>query len=370
MKHLFIINPVAKRVKGRVDAVKQDITDFFIKHPDVLYDVRVTEWSRDAVTFIRQYLQDSGDSIVRVHSIGGTGTQFEVLNGIAGEIETQAETKAELASHPYGKSNSFLRYFGTKNIKRFASLRRQVFGDTVGIDMIRCSNNRKGGSVYGLCYGLSGIDSSANALCETWLEKGLPAGLCYPLAGVRGVLKGKLGQWYSLGVDDRTITGDYATIMIANAPCYGFDMHPAVDAHPDDGLLHLYTFKKVEKTTALRSIPHYTYGRVHKLTRFVTHLTAKKIHLSSGETMCVSLDGEIFYRTHVSFSVVPNGVRFVLPEGVDLAKLPLIYNKPKMGLRGENFGSESRLINTPPLPDAASSWIGVNLESEEGFINE
>ena len=323
VRHLFIINPAAKRIKGKIKYVKDKITAFFAKHPQINYDIYVSQWSRDSIMYIREYLAGARDETVRIHAIGGTGTFFEVVNSVVGL------SNVEIASHPCGKANIFLKYFGAKKEKLFSSLEGQVFGKAVPMDIIRCGNN------YGICYGMSGIEAYANAKGDKWIEKGLPVDICYMIAGMVMILNGKTGQNYFMEIDGEKIEGDFASVMVANAPCYGVNMYPAIDAHPDDGILDVYAFKNASRMRLLSCVPSYTHGNYRNMLDLVSHYRAKKIKLSSDEVMCMSIDGEHFYGTSIEYEVMPKAVRFVCPEKINIDKLPRIYNRPQEGLRSE-----------------------------------
>ena len=323
MKHLFVINPVAKRIKGKTKPIKEKISAFFREYPDMEYDVYVTEWCRDSIAYIHRYIAGKDESI-RVHAIGGTGLLFEVINSVVDL------PNAEVASHPYGKANSFIKYFGAENEKLFFSLKRQVFDKTVPMDIVRSGNN------YGICFGMAGIEAYANALGDTWNEKGIPVDISYSLAGMLYIINGKAAQNYNIEIDGRSIKGNFGSVMIANAPCYGLNMYPAIDAQPDDGILDVYLFKNASKATLIKSVPAYTKGNYRRLPPgLVSHYTARKVKLSSDSVMCMSLDGERFYGTSMEYEIKPKAIRFVCPSQIDLAKLPRIYRRPQEGLRGE-----------------------------------
>ena len=320
MKHLFIINPVAKRIKGNTKQIRDKLSAFFREYPNIHYHIYESRWCRDSVTYIQKYISGN-DETVRVHAIGGTGTLFEVINSVIGLANV------EVASHPYGIGNSFLKYFGAKNEKLFFSLKSQVFDKALPMDIVRCGNN------YGICYGMAGIEAYANALGDDWIEQGMPVDKSYLFAGMFQIINGKTSQSYYIDIDGNRIEGDFASVMIANAPCYGLNMYPAVDAHPDDGILDVYLFKKAPKAKLLISIPIYTYGNYRKLPNLLSHYTAKKIKLSSDEVMCMSIDGEHFYGNSIEYEIMPKAIRFVCPCEIDIKKLPRIYGKPKEGLR-------------------------------------
>jgi diacylglycerol kinase family enzyme len=163
----------------------------------------------------------------------------------------------------------------------------------------------------------------------------MPGDISYTLAGISMILGGKAWQKYIMEIDGERVEGDFISIMIANAPCYGLNMYPAIDAHPDDGILDIYVVRNLPMMTIFRYIPSYTHGNYRKLKNMVLHYRAKKIKLSSNEVMCMSVDGEHFYGTSIEYEVLPHAVQFVCPVGIDLAKLPRIYNRPREGLRGE-----------------------------------
>jgi diacylglycerol kinase (ATP) len=322
-RHLFIINPAAKRIKGKIKSIKSVIAAFFDQYQWINYDVYVSEWCRDSITYIQQYIADKPHETVRIHVIGGTCTLFEVINGIVGLANV------EVASYPYGKANSFLKYFGAKNEKLFLSMTSQVFDATVPMDIIRCGNN------YGICYGLVGIEAHTNVLGEKLILKRLPGDISYTLAAMAMVLSGRAGQKYFIEIDGEQIEGDFISIMVANAPCYGLNMHPAIDAHPDDGILEVYVVKNAPAMQLFTRIPGYTRGNYRNIPDLVSHYRAKKIKLSSDEVMCMSVDGEHFYGMSIEYEIIPQAVQFVCPVGIDPQKLPRIYNRPREGMRSE-----------------------------------
>ncbi|MCL2720251.1 MAG: hypothetical protein FWD47_02805 [Treponema sp.] len=320
MKHLFIINPVAKGIKGKTKKLKEMIHSFFKEYPDLHFDIFESRWCRDSLTFIRRYITDK-DETFRIHSIGGNGTLYEIVNSIVG-LEN-----AQVAAHPYGSANAFLRYFGSKNQKHFLSLKSQVFDKTVSLDIIRCGTN------YGVGFALSGMEAFVNMKGDEWIAKGMPEDIAYMAAAVYYFFRGKITQKYFIEIDDEKIEGDFLSILAANAPCYGKNMYPAVDAHPDSGRLDVYLLKNTSRRRQLLNIPVYTSGGYRKIPDVISYYKAKKIKLYSDKVMCMSIDGQTLYGTSIEYELIPKAINFVCPNEVDLAKLPLIYGNPKEGLR-------------------------------------
>jgi len=320
VRHLFIINPISKRIKGNTKKIKDMISGFFKECPDLNYDIFETRWCRDSLTFIRRYINGLNES-VRIHSIGGSGTLFEVVNSVVGL------TNVDLAAYPYGSANAFLRYFGPQNEKFFLPLGNMVFGKTIPLDIIQCGN------IYGLAFAITGMEAIANLKGEEWIEKGMQEDIAYMLAGVVQIMSGKASQKYYVEIDDTKIEGDFISILTANTSCYGKTMSPAVDAHPDDGILDVYMFKNTQTLKLLGNIPVYTRGDYRKIPDYVSHYRAKKIKLSSDKVICISIDGQNMYGTTIEYKIIPGAINFVCPNEVDISKLPRIYGKPKEGLR-------------------------------------
>jgi len=208
MKHLFIINPAAKRIKGKTQKLKDFIDAFFRQYPDIRYDIYVSQWCRDAVPYIGRYVANirsgGSDETIRIHSIGGSGTLFEVVNSVIGL------PNVEVAVHPYGKLNSFIRYY--KNKTAFLSLPTQVFGASRPVDVIRSSNG------YGICFGLIGLEAYANRVGGAWVEKGMPADPCYLIVGIKRLFDKNRLQKYEVAIDGVPVSGDFLSFFLANVP--------------------------------------------------------------------------------------------------------------------------------------------------------
>jgi len=320
MRHLFIINPVAKGINGKTKKIRDNINAFFKEWSGLRYDIFESRWCRDSLSFIRRYISDANET-VRIHSIGGNGTLFEVINSIAGL------KNVEVAAHPYGSANAFLRYFGSRSEKYFLRLDNMVFSKTIPLDIIRCGNN------YGIGFAIAGVEAYANMKGDEWIEKGMPEDIAYVLAAIVRIVSGKAGQKYLVEIDGNKIEGDFISVLVANAPCYGKNMFSAVDAHPDNGILDVYMFKNASILDLLSNVSVYTKGDYRKIPDLVLHYKAKNIKLSSDEVMCMSIDGQTMYGTSIEYEIMPGAVNFVCPSGVDLSKLPLIYGKPKEGYR-------------------------------------
>ena len=325
MKHLFVINPMAYKIRGKLNAATESIEDFFNQNSRISHDIHVTRWERDAMGYVRRLAAKSGE-LLRVHVFGGSGTVFEVLNGVIGLPNIQ------IAAYPMGRDNYFLRYFGADKIHLFSSIRNQVFsGGVTPIDALRCGHN------YGVAFGVVGIEAIANRDGLEMLEKMtfLPEDLCYIWAAVKNMAKSKkISQKYSVNIDGQILDGDYVTILIANGPCYGKDMSPAIDAHPNDGILDFYLMNDMSRAKFISIVSTYVSGGYEKLPKFISHYRGSKISIASDSFICVSVDGETFYENSIEYEIAPYAIDFVCPDGIDADKVPRRYGRPDNEVKG------------------------------------
>lgn len=320
MKHLFILNPLAVGMKNRVDSVISEISAFFDIHMDFDYTIHVTRWARDATGYARSFAQEAGDT-VRIHSYGGAGLLSEIINGVIGLPNVQ------IAAYPMGGCNDFIRYFRAENTHLFASIEKQIFSGVVPMDVIRC------GSYYGISYGMIGVEAKADRASSEMIDRtGLPSDFCILWKAVECILSIKnQGQQYKITLDGAPMDGKYISILIANAPCYGKDMNPAIEAHPNDGRLDIYVMKSMPRLLTLTGLPSYLAGNYYKTPSRYVHWSGKKIAFSSDEIMYGSVDGETFLERHAEFEIVPGAISLVCPDEIDVGRLPRIYTKPEEG---------------------------------------
>jgi len=307
MRHLFIINPVAKRINGNIKKLQSFIDAFFRQYPDIRYDIYVSQWCRDAVPYIGRYIADirsgGSDETIRIHSIGGSGTLFEVVNSVIGL------PNVEVATHPYGKRNSFIRHYN--NTAAFLSLPAQVFDASCPMDVIRNGNG------YGICYGLIGLEAYTNRVGEAWIEKGMPSDPSYVITGIGRLLDKNRSQKYEVEIDGVPISGDFLSFFIANVSGYGARLRPGAHARPDDGKLEIYMIEDVSPMRILKNFPAYVSSRYDKIPAgCFRHYTAEKIRVASDEVMYIDVDTECFYGTSTEFEIMPGAVRVVLPDNI------------------------------------------------------
>ncbi|MDR0271903.1 MAG: hypothetical protein LBI27_01105 [Clostridiales bacterium] len=321
IKHLFIVNPVSQRIRGRVNTVISGIHEFFKGYPHMRYVIHVTRWEMDAVCVVRQHASGAKE-MLRVHVMGGSGTLAEVIGS------TIRLPNIQIAAYPMGGENSLLRYFGEKT-HLFNSIRSQVLSETTPLDSLCCGHR------YGVSHIVIGFEGVVGREGLALHERSpyVRHYTAFLLAVFKTIFSSKVyGQEYKINLDGKEVEGEFISILVANAPFYAKKMHPAVDAHPNDGVFDVYLVKRMSRLKFLLSMRAYLSGNHKKLADIVTHYTGTKISISSDKTMSLILDDKPFLAKSADIEILPYSVDLVLPGGIDISNIPRVYAEPKGGL--------------------------------------
>jgi diacylglycerol kinase family enzyme len=312
MKHLFVINPYSFRQSDDLNRVIQECEGCFAGGSGMNYKIYMSRYPRDAVAAVHRYLMAvPSDETVRVYAIGGDGTLFDCLNGMV------HFPNAELTNIPYGGTNDFIRAFGDGALAAFRNVKALTVAPSQPVDIIHCGQN------YALIEVNIGWVAQAviyaNALFRNnyrkWTRRFI--GATYSLAAVVAMLKDDevLKQHYTMILDGEAASGRYCNIHVANIAFDGNVYIPMPYAMPNDGILDVTMFSAMKnKFNLVRIIGDRNKGHFEKQKSF--HY--KKIHsmeLKSNIPLRVQMDGESFYSHEVKLKIVPNGIKFVAPDG-------------------------------------------------------
>lgn len=298
MKYLFIINPAAgkgTRQDGIIKAVKE-----YFANSDKEYEIYITKAAGDAREKANTAAK-TGEKI-SVFACGGEGTVFEVLNGIVGF------DNVSLGVIPCGSANDFLKFF--PDSAPFADIAEQIEGEAVPTDIIKAND----------FYCLNGCSVGMDAVVARDMNifkrlRGVSGPMAYKLAVLKTFL-GKIGVTINLSVD-----GGVANIVnclfavIANAPYYGGGYKSAPDANPFDNTLDFTKVNTISKLKVPKFLSLYEKG-LHGSLDYCTLKRCNEMKFTADKPVPVNLDGEIIESKSMKFSLVKNGIRFVLPRTV------------------------------------------------------
>jgi diacylglycerol kinase family enzyme len=254
-----------------------------------------------------------------VYAVGGDGILFDCLNGIA-EMENM-----ELAIMPYGSSNDFVSAFGEDNINSFRDVSKQVSSGTIRTDILYCGSN------YAMNVCTVGVESASVMYAMRLIRmfdwavrisrRVVP--VLYTIGGVFGILSGRFReQRYSVTLDGERVDGAYATINLANGPCYGGDLSAVTSAMPDDGVLDVLLLKSGGVLKILKMLPVYLRGNYYKYPKDCSYRRARRMEISSETPLAVNLDGEMFFDTSLTVEVMPQAVDVVAVDGLGYKRRP------------------------------------------------
>ncbi|MDR0376138.1 MAG: hypothetical protein LBH85_10560 [Treponema sp.] len=315
MKHVFVFNPKSFAQKTQMEYIIDTIGQFFRKQEKPHFSIQTSYFPRDAIGIIKREVTTADENeTVRVYAIGGDGILFDCLNGIVGL------PNMELAAVPYGKTNDFLRVFGTDKMSLFKDIGALVSAKTLPTDVISFGSN------YAINTLTIGMESLAVVNMNSFSRK--HSGLLNRVSFLYNRLfsisalpalfdHNVLFQRYNIIIDDVDFSGEYSAINIANGPCYGGDKSAIPMARPDDGILHTLLFKPLGAIGTLFVLPNYVKGKTPSNCKL---LQAKKLEIRSEQPLQIQADGEIFFDTNITVEVKPAAVQFVAVDNLTYGK--------------------------------------------------
>jgi len=110
-------------------------------------------------------------------------------------------------------------------------------------------------------------------------------------------------------------------VAVGNAHRYGGGMKVTPRALADDGLLDVCLVGKMNKLKLLCWVPTIFFGG-HLGLKQVEYFQAEQLRLETGRDMEAYADGDYVCRTPIEISLVPRGLRVIVPDGPAASKIP------------------------------------------------
>jgi len=302
MKHLFVINPAAGGVKGRAPEVEREIGEFAESLGDP-YEIYTTRSPMDACAKIAA--ESERADMLYVYACGGDGTLNECANGAA------LRENVALTHYPCGTGNDFLKTFGKENVAKFRDLRALAGGTVRPLDLIDCSGR------YSINICSVGIDARVARDVHKYSKIPVIGGATgYIVALIVNVLKG-VGEKLHITTEHGTQEKVISLACACNGRFYGGGFNPVPDALPDDGLIDFLVIDVVSRFTLASVVGKYAGGRFRELKDVVAHTRGDYMEFASEREFVVNIDGETFQAGSVFFKLVPKGVNFIFPPGLE-----------------------------------------------------
>jgi len=299
MKHLFIVNPAAGG-KDSTDFVSAKVAQFFSgKEGD--FEIYSTKAPMDAVKKIR-YEANLCDEL-RVYACGGDGTLNECVCGAAGY------DNVAVTHFPTGTGNDFIKTFGEEG-KRFFELGELVNGEVRPLDIIDC-NGRMSINICSV-----GIDARIGCDVHKYSKIPLIGGATgYVTSMAVNLVKG-ITDPLRVACGGKLYYGNMSLICACNGRFYGGGFNPVPFARPDDGMIDFLIVKGVSRLTFAKLVGKYAKGRFADFPQYITHVQGTSMEIESEHEIVVNVDGEAIRGKKISMKMIPGGVNFIFPAGM------------------------------------------------------
>lgn len=288
-----IANPAAAR--GKMRSRVGEVLSFFAKN-NIETKICWTERPRHGIQIARE-LTDSG--VIRIVSIGGDGTAFEVINGI---LQSGNHRQVSFGILPLGTGNSFLRDFSIASWEEAAA--RIVKGETQSADIGRVTvlDRESVEPIY--FHNIVGMGLIAEA-CRLRHTR-------YPWMGIyayHGAFFNLLFGMKTYAIRFQPINGETTSIQspllaICNSQYTGHNMRLSPQSNVQDGRMELLYARHLSSWELLKLFLRLPSGR------HLNHPAVRMDVFQSLETQIEGIDyfmvdGEIMNGSRLQIEVLP-----------------------------------------------------------------
>ena len=222
-----------------------------------------------------------------------------------------------------GTGNDYIRNYG--KAADFKDIRRQMRGRSVSSDLIGFRAVYNKNITEGYCANMFNIGFDCNVVDLTSRVKRWPlvgGSLAYLISVFLILIRKKGADLRIEYADGRVLDGKILLIAIANGCYCGGGVKGVPYCELDDGLMDVSVVKNISRTSFITLFPSYAKGthmKRHKIQAQKIIQYSKETSLkitANGESLRLCTDGEITTQKIVEFSIVPDGFRFAVPEGL------------------------------------------------------
>ena len=300
MKHLFIVNPAAGS-RDRTEEYRQEI-ERVCGEKNLDYRIEISQAPGECRKFAADAAATGED--YRIYACGGDGTLNEVVSGVVGCPNVAVTHFAG------GSGNDFVRIFSDPSA--FRDLDRLTDSEETLCDVIRCNDS------YALNVCSVGFDARIGTDIARYKRLPHMGGFrAYALSAVVNVIRG-IAEHYVIEVNGRKIDDKKAMVCICNGQYYGGGFHPVPTSDPRDHQFDVLIVEKVSRLRVAMVIGKYKDGRYSEFPQYIHHLQTDKITIHCDKPTGINLDGELLIAEDVNVSLIPDGIRFFYPRGLQI----------------------------------------------------
>jgi len=293
VKIQLIVNPNAGKQRG-TEVARRAESALLSAGADVTRSV--STYPGEAVELAARIAGDA-DAVI---AVGGDGTLFEVLNGLAGT----GHPFPILGQIPVGTGNSFIRDLGITDAD--GAVTAILAGHTRPVDIGRFSTG-DGGWYFINLLGAGFVSSVAHTAgrYKRW------GALSYVIAVVRETIALSTTP-VTLTIDGTTVEREGVFVEICNSRYTGGAMMMAPDAAIDDGLLDVVVMSRCTRRKLLALFPRIFSGK-HVDDPLIEVFRGRNVAVRTGSPWLLTPDGETFGTTPITAEIIRHGARILAP---------------------------------------------------------
>lgn len=304
MIYHFILNP--KSGRSRKHRFLEDIIKAACKKRTLNYHIYYTTCPGDAMEYVASMVRISQEK-QRFICVGGDGTLNEVVNS------APCNENVEFGVVPCGSGNDFVRNFS--NQKLFQSIDAQLDGYVISLDLIKYNDSY---SVNMVNIGFDcTVAKTANKLKKSNL---VPARFSYIFALFLVSLR-KIGTKMKIIFDNGEIIDKKLTLTaIGNGRYCGGGFCALPKAELRDSTIDICIVDKINIFKFFTLVGSYKKGKHlenKRAKKVMSYRRVEHFRMEFDEPVPICIDGEIKGAKNIDFSAVPDGFKFVVPQGCE-----------------------------------------------------
>jgi len=301
----IIANPAAGNGKSKKELTSVCET---MESNGFTYEIAETKNKGHATDLVVEGIANGFRKII---AIGGDGTNNEVVNGILLQKDVPSSS-ITYCLFPVGTGNDWVKEYGiSKNLEEWIKMLKanKVFVQDVGL--VRFLKNGKQSQRY--FANVAGMAYDPYVLAEMEkLKRPVTNRLAYLLYGMYYVFKYNL-QKARVHFNGKTVENYFYLINAGICKYSGGGMRLVPHAIPDDGRLALTLAGKLSKIGVLLNSYRFYNGTIGDHPK-VDVFKSDYIKVEAvDEPIALEVDGELIGETPVEFSVIPKGLKVIVP---------------------------------------------------------
>ena len=290
MLHI-IANPLSGGGKGKETAV---LIENELNRRKILHILEYTQYRGHALELARRAALSDAEAIV---ALGGDGTFFEVLNGMAGIDKPLGLISA-------GRGNDFIRS-ASISPEPIKALETILSGNTRRIDCININGTR--------CLNVAGTGLDVDILMRANKYKArLKGGFSYYLALIVSLMVFPFRRFAFIPDDGEKRVEEGLMVSLANGRSCGGGLKVAPEAALDDQYIDFVIIKKCSRIKLPFLFIRFLKGRLLELKNVELHC-CKKIQLNVEPALPVNVDGELLDALPLEAQIIPQAITIFTP---------------------------------------------------------